>query len=138
MAKRKATLVSIDDDDLEDGSGSDNSSENYLPRPGFERVEHIPDEAISVARDGRIRSMFSTVPIPASPSKKKNPIVLNPDLAQPERDSEMSQGWQPDSDFAAFDAEYGTGLDKGPRQARSSVSAVSKIVRRPVLTIMVG
>jgi hypothetical protein len=54
--------------------------------------------------------------------------VLNPDFAQPEFDSETSQGWQPDSDFAAFDAEYGSGLEKGPRQARPSVCALSKIV----------
>ncbi|KAJ7906822.1 hypothetical protein B0H13DRAFT_1880221 [Mycena leptocephala] len=112
MAKCK-TLASIDD-----GIGSDDSHENYAPRQGFERIEHVPNQAISVAQDGRIRSTFSTVPIPASPSKKKPPAVLNLDVAPPQEFG--SESWQPDTDFAAFDAEYGPGLEQGPRKARPS------------------
>ncbi|KAJ6617325.1 hypothetical protein B0H10DRAFT_1948407 [Mycena sp. CBHHK59/15] len=110
MPKHKATVVSIEDD----GSGSDDSQEDYAPRRGFHCVDHIPDETISRANDGRIRSMLTMVPIPASPSKKSQ-AVLNPDLDPPPEPA-SHEGWQ--EDFSEFDTEYGPGLQEGPREPR--------------------
>jgi hypothetical protein len=74
-------MVSIDEDDIDDGSGSDDSHEHYVPRHSFKRVEHVPDEAISVMRDRHLQSTFSTVPVPASPLKKKNTVILTADVS---------------------------------------------------------
>ncbi|KAJ7810115.1 hypothetical protein B0H13DRAFT_2248680 [Mycena leptocephala] len=49
MPKRKLTT---DDDDLNDGSDSDDSFEDYAPRAGGQRVHHIVDESISITQDG--------------------------------------------------------------------------------------
>ncbi|KAJ7044257.1 hypothetical protein C8F04DRAFT_1250200 [Mycena alexandri] len=114
--KRKLTIV--DDDDLNDGSDSDHSVEGYAPRSGGHRIHYVPDETISVAKDGRILASFSTVPTPASPSKKTRGL-LNPDIVPPEPEPEAPANWQ--QDFSEFDSEYGPGLQNtGPRALRSS------------------
>jgi hypothetical protein len=125
MAKRKVTLVTIDEDDVNDGSGSDDSREDYKPRTGVERLHHVPNEAISMGSSGRVRSTFTTAAVPASPSKKTR-TILNPDFDPPAVDfsslEEQVGSWE--QDFSEFDAEYGVGLQpQGPRALRDSVSA---------------
>ncbi|KAJ7839774.1 hypothetical protein B0H13DRAFT_2417357 [Mycena leptocephala] len=130
MAKRKVTLVTIDEDDVNDGSGSDDSREDYKPRTGVERLHHIPNEAISMGSSGRVRSTFTTAAVPASPSKKTR-TILNPDLDPPAVDfsslEEQVSGWE--QEFSEFDAEYGAGLQQGPRALRDSDNPNEQWVR---------
>jgi hypothetical protein len=116
MPKRKLTT---DDDDLNDGSDSDDSFEDYAPRAGGQRVHHIVDESISITQDGHVRSTFTTVETPASPAKKSK-VTLNPEIAPTPVPSSTRPDWM--EDFSEFDAEYGPGLQQGPRDLRSSVS----------------
>ncbi|KAJ6598621.1 hypothetical protein B0H10DRAFT_2231600 [Mycena sp. CBHHK59/15] len=115
--KRKVTAI-VEDDDLNDGSDSDDSLEDYVSRNRVPRIHHIPDETITVTKDGGLRSTFSTVATPASPAKKSQ-VVLNPDRApSPPPQSSIYQDWQ--TDYSEFDAEYGSGLQQGPREQRDS------------------
>ncbi|KAJ7453515.1 hypothetical protein FB451DRAFT_1519932 [Mycena latifolia] len=116
MSKRGIRLVS--EYDINDGSDSDDSADDYAPRSGIERTHHIPSESLSMAANGRILSTHSTVPTPASPSKKSRGH-LNPDIA-PLPEPESPRVEIPSQDFAEFDAEYGPGLQKGPRDPRDS------------------
>ncbi|KAJ7871110.1 hypothetical protein B0H13DRAFT_1895895 [Mycena leptocephala] len=104
IPKRKYTAA---DDDLNDGSDSDNSLEDYTPRAGGQRIHHVVDEAISITQDGRVRSAFTTVETPASPAKKSR-VTLNPEIAP----NPTAPSTRPDlmEDFSEFDAEYGPGL----------------------------
>ncbi|KAJ6536254.1 hypothetical protein B0H19DRAFT_1317890 [Mycena capillaripes] len=112
MTKRK---VFLDEDDLNDGSDSDDSQEGYQTRTGVERLHHIPDESTSFGSDGRIRTTFTTVPTPASPAKKSR-VTLNPDLPPPPEPTNTTESWE----HSEFDAEYGAGIQKGPRALRGS------------------
>ncbi|KAJ6479437.1 hypothetical protein C8R47DRAFT_1218996 [Mycena vitilis] len=126
MSKRKVT-ISIEEEDIDDGSGSDISVDDYTPRPGFTRVRNAPDEAITVARDGRLRSTFTAVPTPASPSKRR-PGVLTDDVAPPPEPQYQSRaGWQ--ESISEFDAEYGPGVQHAPRDLRPSDSPNALWVR---------
>ncbi|KAJ7880130.1 hypothetical protein B0H13DRAFT_2542393 [Mycena leptocephala] len=78
MPKRKLTT---DDDDLNDGSDSDDSFEDYAPRAG--------DSAFTIS--------------------STNPFQLH---------RTVTPDWM--EDFSEFDAEYGPGLQQGPRDLRSS------------------
>ncbi|KAJ7886289.1 hypothetical protein B0H13DRAFT_2342938 [Mycena leptocephala] len=130
MAKRKVALVTIDEDDVNDGSGSDDSREDYKPRTGVERLHHVPNEAIYMGSSGRVRSTFTTAAVPASPSKKTR-TILNPDLDPPAVDfsslGEQVSGWE--QEFSEFDAEYGAGLQQGPRALRDSDNPNEQWVR---------
>jgi hypothetical protein len=118
MPKRKLTT---DDEDLNDGSDSDDSLEEYIPRAGGRRVHHIVDESISISQDGRVRSTLNTVETPASPAKKSK-VTLNPEVAPVPMQPSTTPDWM--EDFSEFDAEYGPGLQSGPRDLRSSVSGL--------------
>lgn len=117
-AKRKAR-VSVQEDDVNDGSGSDISDEDYIPRAGVQRLHHIHDETISATSRGRIRATVARHAIPASPSKKSE-AVLNPDLPPSDDPEPALRSWEPE--YSEFDAEYGPGLQSGPRDLRGSVS----------------
>ncbi|KAJ7927352.1 hypothetical protein B0H13DRAFT_2312556 [Mycena leptocephala] len=113
MRKRKSVFVA--DDDLNDGSDSDLSQEGYMPREREERIHYIPDETFRVGADGRVRTTFSTIPTPAS-SAKKSTTTLNTDgTPNPEP---AKQNWE--TEFSEFDAEYGPGIQSGPRTSRES------------------
>ncbi|KAJ6545302.1 hypothetical protein B0H19DRAFT_1238233 [Mycena capillaripes] len=118
MSKRKVTIIT-EDEDLNEGSDSDDSLHNYAPRPGTQRIHLVPDEAITITEDGRLRSTMSAIPTPASPAKKSR-VTLNPDIAPlPEASQRIGQNmWQ--DGYSEFDAEYGPGLQKGPREPRGS------------------
>ncbi|KAJ6609627.1 hypothetical protein B0H10DRAFT_2297035 [Mycena sp. CBHHK59/15] len=110
-------MFSIDEDDFEDDS--DDPREDHAPRHSLQRVEFIPDETISVARDGRIRLTLTQIEGPASPSKKSQvPGVLNPDMPPLPALQSSHEGWE--ENFSEFDAEYGPGFQQGPREPRSS------------------
>ncbi|KAJ6462254.1 hypothetical protein C8R47DRAFT_1225566 [Mycena vitilis] len=113
MAKRKN--LDTGDYDVNDGSGSDDGAEGYTPRTRVPRVQRVPNETISVAPDGGLRSKFTTVPTPASPAKKDRRPRERPPVPPPQF---APQGWQ--EDFSEFDAEYGPGLQQGPRDLRAS------------------
>ncbi|KAJ6506403.1 hypothetical protein C8R47DRAFT_1241797 [Mycena vitilis] len=112
MAKRKSKVL-IDEDDLSDGGSSEREEDGASSRVFLQRV---PDEAISVTNEGRLRSTFSTVAIPATPSKKTP--VLNPNVAPRPTPPTEREGWQ--ESYSEFDAEYGPGLQTGPRPLRES------------------
>jgi hypothetical protein len=121
MTKRKkASSSRIYEDDLNDGSGSDDAATGYTLRAATqltERVHHIPEETISVAADGCLLSTFTQLAVPASPSKRAQ-AALNPD--NPPSPPEPIPSWM--EDFSEFDAEYGPGLQSGPWELRASVS----------------
>ncbi|KAJ6605143.1 hypothetical protein B0H10DRAFT_2195521, partial [Mycena sp. CBHHK59/15] len=107
-----------DDDDVNDGSDSDDSEPNYQPRAGLRGVHHIPDESLTVTSDGRTRAKLTSVATPASPAKKSQ-ISLNTDIHVPrEPERRPQKEWQ--ANYSEFDAEYGPGLNKGPREQRGS------------------
>ncbi|KAJ6614218.1 hypothetical protein B0H10DRAFT_1950861 [Mycena sp. CBHHK59/15] len=116
MGKRKA--FNVDDDDVNDGSDSDDSEPNYQSRAGLRGVHHIPDESLTVTGDGRTRAKLTSVATPASPAKKSQ-ISLNTDIHVPREPEQPPQKeWQ--ANYSEFDAEYGPGLNKGPREQRGS------------------
>lgn len=116
MPKRKALYVK--EDDLNDGSDSDDSQEGYLPRERGQRVHYIAAETITTGTRG-VRSTMSSVPTPASPAKKSR-ITLKPDI--PAAPAFPLDDWE--ADYAEFDAEFGPGMQPtGPHKLRESVSA---------------
>ncbi|KAJ6631836.1 hypothetical protein B0H10DRAFT_1937595 [Mycena sp. CBHHK59/15] len=116
MSKRKISLIS--EYDINDGSDSDDSNEDYTPHLGTERMHQVPYESISVSSNRRIHHTHVTITTPASPSKKSK-TVLNPDTA-PLPTAESPTREIPTQEFSEFDAEYGPSLDKGPRDSRPS------------------
>ncbi|KAJ6483545.1 hypothetical protein C8R47DRAFT_1217624 [Mycena vitilis] len=112
-AKRKAFVVEIDDEDINDGSDSDDGIEGYVARDRVPRIHHIPDETISVGKNGTLRSTFTTVPTPASPAKKTRLPA-----ERPPSPPLLPENWA--QEYSEFDAEYGVGLQKGPRDLRDS------------------
>jgi hypothetical protein len=123
MPPKRKNRVFRDDDDLNDGSGSDDSDVGYMPRQAAPRIHYVQDESTTVTTTGgRIRYNKSTVPTPASPAKKsQHKIQEAPPLSQTPNDN-VRESW--DADFADFDAEYGPGLEKEARDLRDSVSIV--------------
>ncbi|KAJ7720074.1 hypothetical protein B0H14DRAFT_2642814 [Mycena olivaceomarginata] len=70
---KKATSIKIYDDDLNDGSGSDNAATGYTPQVATQQtqqVHHLPEETVSVGADGHLLSTFTQLAVPASPSKR--------------------------------------------------------------------
>ncbi|KAJ7210213.1 hypothetical protein B0H12DRAFT_1079743 [Mycena haematopus] len=119
MAKRKPA-VAVDEEDFNDGSDSDDSADGYVPRQSVPRIHRVPDESTTITTSGRSRLKRSTVPTPASPAKKSR-VALNVDAAPaPTRSGDLGNDWS--RDFEEFDAEYGPGMDRGPRGLRDSVS----------------
>ncbi|KAJ7793029.1 hypothetical protein B0H14DRAFT_3498562 [Mycena olivaceomarginata] len=119
MAPPKRKNLHADEDDLNDGSDSDDSADGYLPRQRVERVHFVPDESITIAATGQTRSTKSTVPTPASPAKKSR-VTLNTDAHPPSPSpppEDLCTDWQ--ADFSEFDAEYGLGLEKPSRDLRA-------------------
>jgi hypothetical protein len=115
MAKRK--VLYVEEDDLNDGSDSDDSQEGYLPRTRGQRVHYIPAETITMGSHG-VRSTMSSIPTPASPAKKSK-VTLKPDV--PAAPAFSFDDWE--ADYAEFDAEFGPGMQTtGPRKLRESVS----------------
>lgn len=118
MSKRRR-FQDISEYDINDGSESDDSNDEYTPRPGLERMHNVASESLSTSHDGRILSTLTSIPTPASPSKESQ-VLLNPDVAplpeQPHPSAEI-----PSQNFDEFDAEYGPGIEKGPRLLRDSV-----------------
>ncbi|KAJ7798239.1 hypothetical protein B0H14DRAFT_3492715 [Mycena olivaceomarginata] len=119
MLPKRKNRVFRDDDDLNDGSGSDDSDVGYMPRQAAPRIHYVQDESTTVTTTGgRIRYNKSTVPTPASPAKKsQHKIQEAPPLSQTPNDN-VRESW--DADFADFDAEYGPGLEKEARDLRDS------------------
>ncbi|KAJ6484707.1 hypothetical protein C8R45DRAFT_1147586 [Mycena sanguinolenta] len=117
MAKRKPT-VTVDEEDLNDGSGSEDSAAGYVPRNVVQRLHNMADEATTITTTGRTRVIRSAVATPASPPKKRAG-VLNPDAASAAiQGPDLGHDWS--GDFTDFDAEYGPGIDAGPRALRDS------------------
>ncbi|KAJ7823221.1 hypothetical protein B0H14DRAFT_3470200 [Mycena olivaceomarginata] len=113
MAKRK--VLYVEEDDLNDGSDSDDSQEGYLPRTRGRRVHYIPAETITMGSRG-VRSTMSSIPTPASPAKKTK-VTLKPDV--PAAPAFSFDDWE--ADYAEFDAEFGPGMQTtGPRKLRES------------------
>ncbi|KAJ7301763.1 hypothetical protein DFH08DRAFT_978448 [Mycena albidolilacea] len=113
MAKRKALYV--EEDDLNDGSNSDDSQEGYLPRERGQRIHYIAAETITTGTRG-VRSTMSSVPMPASPAKKSR-ITLKPDV--PAAPAFPLDDWE--ADYAEFDTEFGPGMQPtGPHKLRES------------------
>ncbi|KAF7349654.1 CxC2 domain-containing protein [Mycena sanguinolenta] len=119
MVYKRKQAVTVDEEDLNDGSDSDDSALGYVPRTAVRRVHNVPDESRTITTTGRNRVKRSTVATPASPSKK-SAILLNPNVAPPPPipAMELSGDWT--GDFEDFDAEYGPGMDAGPRAIRDS------------------
>ncbi|KAJ7769741.1 hypothetical protein B0H14DRAFT_3509403 [Mycena olivaceomarginata] len=121
MARGYKRKVYADEDDLNDGSHSDDSAEGYVPPLPTNRVSYIPHQSVTVMAAGRARSSKSLIATPASPTKK---ILGGPKTSRapppqaPDPGPDASQDW--DGDFADFDAEYGPGLQKPPRALRDS------------------
>ncbi|KAJ6558713.1 hypothetical protein B0H10DRAFT_2120544 [Mycena sp. CBHHK59/15] len=67
---------------------------------------------------GRTRRTHTLLPTPASPSKKST-VKLRPDLPSALL-PDVHDYAVPDPDFINFDAEYGGGIEKGPRGTRAS------------------
>ncbi|KAJ7676100.1 hypothetical protein B0H14DRAFT_3537003 [Mycena olivaceomarginata] len=110
------SLFYAEEDDLNDGSDSDDSQDGYVPRARARQVHYIPEERITVASDGRLNSTMSSIPTPASPAKKSR-VTLKPDV--PAGPAFSPQEWE--ADFAEFDAEFGPGMQtSGPRKLRDS------------------
>ncbi|KAJ7212388.1 hypothetical protein B0H12DRAFT_1079444 [Mycena haematopus] len=116
--KRKARFA-VDDEDLNEGSDSDDSDNGYVPRQNVERIHLIPDEAISISSDGRYRSSRSLVPTPASPAKKSQ-VTLNRDAAPPDALPQESLRHDWEAEYSEFDAEYGPGMVPPSREQRDS------------------
>ncbi|KAJ7726031.1 hypothetical protein B0H14DRAFT_2641205 [Mycena olivaceomarginata] len=76
MAKHKALYV--EEDDLNDGSDSNDSQEGYLPRERGQHIHYIAVETITTGTH-RVHSTMSSVPTPASPAKKSR-ITLKPEV----------------------------------------------------------
>ncbi|KAJ7602950.1 hypothetical protein DFH06DRAFT_1350766 [Mycena polygramma] len=112
MSKRKH--YAADEEDINDGSGSDDGAEGYTARTVVPRVHLVPHESISVARNGDLRSTFTSIPTPASPSKKDRLPRERP----PDPPPKYPQGWQ--DDYSEFDAEYGPGVQTEARDLRDS------------------
>ncbi|KAF7364442.1 CxC2 domain-containing protein [Mycena sanguinolenta] len=108
--------VFIEEEDLNDGSGSDDEADDYVPRNSVPRIHQIPTAATTITSTGRTRNRRSFVPTPASPAKKTG-VALKPHIA-PLEPNFAKPDWE--GDFAEFDAEYGPGIDAGPRALRES------------------
>jgi hypothetical protein len=115
MTKRKkATSFRIYDDDLNDGSGSDDAATGYTMRAATQqtqRVHHLPEETISVGTNGRLLSTFTQLAVPASPSKRARTVVNLDNPLSPPEPAPSYGSWI--EDFSEFDAEYGPGLQSG-------------------------
>ncbi|KAJ6470678.1 hypothetical protein C8R47DRAFT_1222567 [Mycena vitilis] len=111
--KRKAFVSEIDEEDINDGSDSDNEIEGYVARNREPRVHLVPDETISFGENGALRSTFTSVRTPASPAKKSRLPAERPPSPVADR-----TGWL--EDYSEFDAEYGLGVQQPPRDARAS------------------
>jgi hypothetical protein len=134
MAPPKRKNLHADEDNLNDGSDSDDSADGYLPRQRVERVHFVLDESITIAATGQTRSTKSTVPTPASPAKKSR-VTLNTDARPPSPSpppEDLRTDWQ--ADFSEFDAEYGPGLEKPSRDLRASVGGLNVVVSGMSLT----
>ncbi|KAJ6487385.1 hypothetical protein C8R47DRAFT_1177491 [Mycena vitilis] len=68
-----------------------------------------------MGEDGRVRSTMRTIPTPASPAKKSQPL-LNPNTAP--APPPPAPCWE--QNFDEFDAEYGAGMQKPARAPRGS------------------
>jgi hypothetical protein len=125
MARGSKRKVLADEDDLNDGSYSDDSAEGYVLPPTVNRVNYIPHQSVTVTAAGRARTTKSLIATPASPTKKipggPKTSRAPPPPPPPTSAAAASQDW--DGDFADFDNEYGLGLQKPPRALRDSVSA---------------
>ncbi|KAJ7740989.1 hypothetical protein B0H14DRAFT_3515409 [Mycena olivaceomarginata] len=111
MAKRKA--LHVEEDDLNDGSDSDDSQEGYLPRARGQHVHYIAAETITIGSRG-VAVDHVVCPTPASPAKKSR-ITLKPDV--PAAPALSLDDWE--ADYAEFDAEFGPGMQStGPRKLR--------------------
>ncbi|KAJ7813714.1 hypothetical protein B0H14DRAFT_3477597 [Mycena olivaceomarginata] len=94
MAKCK--VLYVEEDDLNDGSDSDDSQEGYLPRTRGRRVHYIPAETITMGSHG---------------------VTLKPDV--PAAPAFSFNDWE--TEYAEFDAEFGPGMQTtGPRKLRES------------------
>ena len=51
MSKRRR-FQDISEYDINDGSESDDSNDEYTPRPGLERMHNVASESLSTSRDG--------------------------------------------------------------------------------------
>ncbi|KAK7005562.1 CxC2 domain-containing protein [Favolaschia claudopus] len=97
----------IEDDEINDGSDSDDDEPGYVPRANASRIHYVPDESTSFSTNGNRRTTTSNVATPASPSKKTRISLNQPEPVQP-----SLQDW--DADFSEFDA------DEHPRSLRES------------------
>jgi hypothetical protein len=123
MPPKRKTRVFTDDNNLNDGSGSDNSDVGYQPRQAAPRIHYMQDESTTVTTvGGRIRYNKSTMPTPTSPAKKTQQKIREAPTPSQIPDDNMRESW--DTDFADFDAEYGPGLEKEACDLRDSVSIV--------------
>jgi hypothetical protein len=123
MARGHKHKVYANEDDLNDGSYSNNSAEGYVPPLTTNHVSYIPHQSVTVIAAGRACSSKSLIATPASLTKKilGGPKTSRAPLPQPpDPEPDTSQDW--DGDFAEFDAEYGPRLQKPPRALGDSVS----------------
>jgi hypothetical protein len=124
MAKRKKGRGRfVEEEDVNDGSNSDQSQDGYVPRARAQHIENVPHQEIRVSSTGQRRSTIGVVPVPASPSKRSRISRSKPDAEAGVAQDEIRVDW--DDDFAEFDAEYGPGLERAPRQLRDSVGDLS-------------
>ncbi|KAJ7343941.1 hypothetical protein DFH08DRAFT_810478 [Mycena albidolilacea] len=122
MAKHKALYV--EEDDLNDGSDSDDLQEGYLPHERGQRVHYIAAETITTGTHG-VHSTMSSVPTLASPAKKSR-IMLKPDV--PAAPAFPLDDWE--ADYTEFDADFGPGMQPtGPRKLRKSDNPHSQWAR---------
>jgi hypothetical protein len=122
MAKwKKARRRFVEEEDVNDGNNSDHSQDRYVPRACAQHIENVPHQEIRVSSTGQRQSTIGIVPVPASPSKQLRIPKPGPE-AGPARD-EIQVDW--DDNFAEFNAEYGPGLERAPRQLRDSVGDLS-------------
>jgi hypothetical protein len=119
MRKRKAPFFE-EDLIVNDGSESDDSADGYLPRAATQRVHDVLTESITFTTDGKTQSSWSNFPAPASPAKKSKVVLQSDPSPSADGEENLHRNW--DADFADFDAEYGPGIDQGPRAKRDSVS----------------
>ncbi|KAJ7788496.1 hypothetical protein B0H14DRAFT_3576895 [Mycena olivaceomarginata] len=81
-------------------------------------VHNVLTESLTFTSDGKMRSSWSNVPTPASPAKKSKVALQSDRSPSPDGGENLRRNW--DTDFADFDAEYGPGIDDGPRAKRDS------------------
>jgi hypothetical protein len=111
----KRKHVFIEDEDVNDGSDSDQSQDGYAPHARGQRVEQVQHQAIRISFTGRVTSSVNTIAAPASPSKRSQ-IPRPPFRPPPDK---LRVDWE--SEYAEFDAEYGPGLEQDPQELRDSV-----------------